>query len=365
MRIAQIAPVVERVPPKKYGGTERVVYVLTEELVKRGHDVTLFASRDSVTSAHLIATTTKSARELHKGRYYETQVRTLAHVGYAYRMQSEFDIIHDHCGINSLPLAVNAKTPVVMTLHGAFNKKNIHIYKTLNNPFNPHFVSVSRRQQDVLPNLNYAGTVYNGLNMENYPFSKKSSGYLLFVGRINREKGVHNAIAVAKRLKLPLIIAAKLDDINKDYFKKYVRPNLGSEIKWIGEVNEKERNILMSKALCFLHPVTWEEPFGLTLIESMATGCPVVAFNKGSIPEIVRHKKSGYVVETLDEMIAAVKNIKKISREYCRDYALDNFNASKMTSSYESLYTKILFEQYEARSILSQHNAQLTTLLAQ
>lgn len=365
MRIAQIAPIIERVPPKKYGGTERVVYALTEELVNKGHDVTLFASRDSITSARLVATTTKSARELHKGRYYETQVRTLAHVGYAYRMQSEFDIIHDHCGINSLPLAVNAKTPVVMTIHGAFNKKNMHIYKTLDNPFNPHFVSVSRRQQDVLPNLNYAGTVYNGLNMESYPFSTKTDGYLLFVGRILKEKGVHNAIEAAKRLKLPLIIAAKLDPLNKGYFSKYIKPNLNGHIKWIGEVTENERNKLMSKAICLLHPVIWEEPFGLTLIEAMATGCPVVAFNKGSIPEIVRHKKSGYVVETVDEVVNAVRNIKKISREYCRDYALDNFNARKMTSSYEFLYTKILFEQYETRSILSSHKAQLTTLLAQ
>ncbi len=365
MRIAQIAPIIERVPPKKYGGLERVVSVMTEELVKRGHDLTLFASRDSITSAHLVATTSKSVRELHKGNQYEAQVKTLAHVGYAYRMQSEFDIIHDHCGIHSLPLAVNAKTPVVMTIHGAFNKKNAHIFKTLNNPFNPHFVSISRRQQDMLPNLNYVGMVHNGLNMEEYPFSSKSDGYLLFVGRINKEKGVHNAIEVARRLKLPLIIAAKLDNMNKGYFQKYIKPNLSESVKWIGEVNEKERNELMSRALCFLHPVTWEEPFGLTLIEAMATGCPVVAFNKGSIPEIVRDKKTGYVVETLDEMVNAVKNIKAISREYCRDYALDTFNADKMVSSYEALYTKILFEQYETRSILSAQKSQFTTLLTQ
>ena len=365
MRIAQIAPVIERVPPKKYGGTERVVHVLTEELVKKGHDVTLFASGDSLTSARLIATTPKSVRELHRGNHYQAQIKTLAHVGYAYRMQSEFDIIHDHCGINGLPLAVNAKTPVVMTLHGAFNKKNIHIYKILNNPFNPYFVSISRRQQEMLPNLNYADNIYNGLIMNEYPFSKESEGYLLFVGRITKEKGVHNAIEVAKSLKLPLIIAAKLDSMNKGFFQKYVKPSLSSEIKWIGEVNEKERNRLMSKALCFLHPATWEEPFGLTLIEAMATGCPVVAFKKGSIPEIVRDKKTGYVVETLDEMVTAVKNIKKISREYCRDYAIDTFSADKMVSSYESLYTKILFEQYETRSILSHQRVQFGTVLAQ
>ena len=178
--------------------------------------------------------------------------------------------------------------------------------------------------------------------MEKYPFSSTHDGYLLYVGRISVEKGVHFAIETALYLNLPLIIAAKLDTKDLAYFNQYIKPHLSESIRWIGEVSEEERNKLMSKAMCFLHPVTWKEPFGLTLIEAMACGCPVIAFKKGSIPEIIIHKKTGFVVLDIHEMIKAVKKINTIKREDCRKHALEKFNTKIMTDEYEKIYQKIL-----------------------
>jgi glycosyltransferase involved in cell wall biosynthesis len=341
MRIAQIGPLIERIPPKKYGGTERVVYHLTEELLKMGHDVTLFASGDSITNAKLSSVYPGALREARMRDLYGLNVWTLLHIGKAYERQGEFDIIHDHNGYISLPTANLADKPVVMTLHGQFTAENRHIYRQLQKPF---FVTISNSQATV-PGLHYAGTIYNGLAMEDYPFSEKHDQYLLYVGRISMEKGVHYAIEVALELHLELIIAAKVDTADVSYFNEYVGPYLSEKIRWIGEVDEAERNRLMSNALCLLHPVVFREPFGLTLIEAMACGCPVVAFNKGSIPEIIAHEKTGYVVNTVEEMIDAVGTIEQINREDCRKHSLEKFNARVMAKAYETLYKKILSQE--------------------
>lgn len=342
MKIAQIANISERVPPKKYGGTERVIYALTEELVHRGHDVTLFASGDSLTSARLVSVYHLSLREAKMADPYGLNPLALQNLGHAYIRQDEFDIIHDHSWLISLPTANLSKTPVVMTVHGAFDLNNRKLFETMTNI---NYVTISKAQAIPMPNLNYAGTVYNGLNMETYPFSDEHEGYLLYVGRIAMDKGTHYAIDVAQYLNKPLIIAAKLDPADQQYYKQYIEPRLSEQIRWVGEVTEEERNRLMSKALCFLHPVTWREPFGLTLIEAMACGAPVVAFKRGAIPEIVKNGKTGFVVEDVDEMIVAVSNIEKISREDCRKHALKNFNAKRMADEYEKIYYKILEEK--------------------
>jgi glycosyltransferase involved in cell wall biosynthesis len=339
MRIAQIAPIIERVPPKKYGGTERVVDALSQELVNRGHEVTLFASGDSITKAKLISVYPRALREAKIKDLYGLNIWTLRNIGLAYQMQNQFDIIHDHCSPVSFPTANIAKTPVVSTFHGPILSEFRPLYRELRNPF---IVTISNSQARPDPTLHYAGTVYNGLQMDHYPFSKEHDGYLLFVGRISMEKGVHHAIDVAQYLDLPLIIAAKLESVDIPYFKEYIEYRLSDQIRWIGEVNEEERNKLMSRAMCFLHPVTWREPFGLTLIEAMACGCPVVAFGKGSIPEIISHEKTGYVVTDIEEMIDAVSNIDKINREDCRNHALENFSAKKMADGYDDVYNKIL-----------------------
>lgn len=345
MKIAQIAPVIERVPPKKYGGIERMVSALTEELVKRGHEVTLYASGDSQTSARLRSVYPRSLREARLRDIYSFNHWTLLNIGMAYAEQHEFDILHDHIFPTSLPVANIAEKPVVMTMHGPFTPENRKIAQSLRRP---HIVTASNAQ--VIPNINHAGTIYHGLSFDNYPFSAEPEDYLLFVGRICMEKGTHHAIEVAQELDMPLIIAAKLDSVDRPYFREYVEPHLSERIQWVGEVENDERNRLMSKAFCFLHPVTWREPFGLTLIEAMACGCPVVAFNKGSIPELVRAGETGYVVEDVESMIDAVEGIKDISRETCRTHALTNFNAQKMADAYETLYQQILSEKESGRA---------------
>ncbi len=342
MRIAQIAPIVERVPPKKYGGTERVIHALTEELVRRGHEVTLFASGDSITSATLKSVYPKSLREAKLKDIYATNTWSLLNIGTAYAMQNEFDIIHDHTGFLGIATANIANTPVVMSMHGPLQPETRQIFTAFRKP---RLVTISDSQSRPAPGLNYAGRVYNGLAMDEYPFSETHDGYLLFVGRISLEKGVHFAIEAAQELNLPLIIAAKLEPVDKPYFQEYIEPRLSENIKWIGEVSESDRNMLMSKAICLLQPVTWREPFGLVLIEAMACGCPVVAFDKGSIPELVQNGKTGYVVEDLESMLDALKNIHTISRSYCREYALENFSAKKMADEYEAVYREILAQE--------------------
>lgn len=349
LRIAQVANIAERVPPHKYGGTERVVYALTEDLVKRGHSVTLFASGDSVTSAKLVAIYPKALRYSKAlDNVYGANILSLLNIGYAYQEQDQFDIIHDHTGYLGLPTANLSKTPVVMTIHGYFGVNEKRIFENLKKPY---LVSISNAQAASAPKLKFIKNVYNGLKMHKFPFSKKQGKYLLFVGRICLEKGVHFAIEAAQYLNMPLIIAAKLDSVadsplDVTYFKQFVEPKLSDQIKWVGEVDETTRNRLMSEAICLLHPITWPEPFGLTLIESMACGTPVVAFKLGSIPEVIEDGKSGYIVEDVSGIIEAVANIGNIDRTYCRKYALSKFGVKNMTDGYEEVYNKILNHIY-------------------
>ncbi len=338
MKIAQIAPIAERVPPKRYGGTERVVYALTEELIKRGHEVTLFASGDSQTSAKLESVYPRALREAKFKDIYGTNDLTMLHIGQAYELQDEFDIIHDHQAPLSLPTANLASTPVVATMHGPFTSENRKIFEMLRSP---NIVTVSQSQLYPLPNINHAGTVYNGLAMKDYPFSDEHDDYLLYVGRISIEKGVHYAVDVAQALDMRLIIAAKVEPIDRPYFKEYIEPRLSDRIQWIGEVDETERNNLMSRARAFLHPVVFREPFGLTLIEAMACGCPVIAFNRGAIPELIKTGVTGYVVEDVEGMMDALHNIDAISRAACREHALTNFSVEKMADGYEAIYKRL------------------------
>lgn len=346
MRIAQIAPIVERLPPKKYGGTERVIYHLTEELVLRGHDVTLFATGDTITSAKLVSVVPKGLRETKGERdIYGFNLHSLLNMGLAYAMADQFDIIHDHNAHMGLPTANVVKTPVVMTWHGPYDEGMAEYFSRLNRP---HLVSISQSQAALAPMLRFAGTVYNGLPMDGYPFSAATGDYLLYVGRIDAEKGVHLAIDAAMRLGKKLIIAAKLDDAVphiKRYFEEEIAPRLeksGGLAEWIGEVDETQRNELMSRATALLHAATWPEPFGLTLIEAGGCGCPVIAFGKGAIPEIVRDGVTGFIVQDVDGMVAAARRIGDIDRAACRAHALRNFSAARMAAGYEAIYRRIL-----------------------
>lgn len=341
MRIAQIAPLVERVPPKKYGGTERVVHALTEELVARGHEVTLFASGDSETSAKLESVFPRSLREAKMKDLYGTNNWSMLNLGLAYELQDEFDIIHDHLAPLSLPTANIATTPTLMTMHGAFSRETRRLFQTLRNP---SVVTISESQVFGAPNIHHIGTVYNGLPMEHYPYSEESDDYLLFVGRISIEKGTHFAVEVAQQLDMPLIIAAKLEPSDEPYYREYVQPHLTERIQWIGEVEEEDRNKLMSRAKCYLHPVTWREPFGLVMIEAAACGAPVVGFDRGSVREVVETGVTGHVVQDLEGMIEAVESIDTIKRSQCRRHALQNFSAKRMADGYEAMYRAVVGE---------------------
>ncbi|MBC7836863.1 glycosyltransferase family 4 protein [Acetobacteraceae bacterium] len=348
MKIAMIAPLVERVPPKKYGGTERLIHSLTEELIRRGHKVTLFASGDSLTSATLNSVAPKGLRELRIKPLYDVNPPLLQSLGRAFAdMKGEFDVIHDSSGYSTLPFAEMSETPVVMTIHGPILPAYMPLYREFRKA---NLVSISRDIGSDFGDLNHIGTVYNGLNMEYYPFSNEHDGYLLYVGRICHDKGTHNAILAAKRLNLPLIIAAKIEETEAGhrYFRKYVKPHLNSQIQWVGEVDEEERNKLMTRAMAFLHPAPWREPFGLTLIEAMACGAPVIAFNRGSIPEIIQDGKTGFVVNNVDELCDAIRKIDTIDRAYTRKYSLENFNEKRMTTGYEEAYKKVIAKQHGA-----------------
>jgi glycosyltransferase involved in cell wall biosynthesis len=265
-------------------------------------------------------------------------------IGLAYDMQKEFDIIHDHNAHLSVAVANMAETPVVMTIHGAFSVEEKEMFNKLRKP---NLVTISDSQSFPAPGLNYIGMVYNGLPMENYPFSDTHENYLLCVGRLISEKGIHFAIEAARQLNMKLIIAAKLEPVGKSYFQEYIEPYLSEDIVWIGEVDTEKRNELMSKAYCFLHPTNWREPFGLTLIEAMACGCPVVAFDKGAIPEIIENGKTGFVVQDVETMVEAIKSVEKIDRQYCRDYALEHFSAKKMADGYEEIYKEAIKRKKE------------------
>jgi glycosyltransferase involved in cell wall biosynthesis len=345
MRIAQIAPLAERVPPEKYGGTERVIYHLTEELVKMGHDVTLFASGDSITSAKLVSVYPVSLRKSKLKDIYGYNVYSILNMGLAYASQDKFDIIHDHNPHMGLPVANLAQTPVVMTWHGPFDEQIRYLFSNLKKPY---VVSISKSQAAPAPRLNWIGNVYNGLSMEDYPFGEQAGDYLLYVGRVDMEKGLHTAIDAAVRLRMKLVVAAKVDLIVphvREYYEKYILPRLNQHknlITWVGEVGEPERNELMKNALCILHPITWPEPFGLTVIEAMACGCPVVANNLGSMPELIIHGKTGFLAHSFEEFIAGIQNIRTIDRAFCRQHALNNFSAKKMAQGYLRSYRKAI-----------------------
>lgn len=339
MRIAQIAPLNQRVPPPRYGGTERVVSYLTEELVRRGHKVTLFSAAGSETKAELASVVPHPLREAH---ILDSTPFTVAEVAKVYKLAEKFDIIHNHAWPDYLTFAAasQSKTPTVTTLHNPFFPETRRVfdeYKNLN------FVSISNNQRKSNKKLNYCGTVYNSIPVEKFPYSKNHDDYLLHVGRISLQKGTHIAIDVATSLKKELIIAAKLDPWEVEYFNQYVAPRLSNgHVHWVGEVDEAERNKLMSKALCLVNPITWKEPFGLAMIESMACGAPVASFKNGSAPEIVEHGKTGFVVENEKQMVRAIKKIGSLERKECRKHVKEKFSVKQMVDSYEDIYRKVI-----------------------
>jgi glycosyltransferase involved in cell wall biosynthesis len=341
LRIAQVAPLYERVPPALYGGTERIVAFLTDELVRRGHDVTVFASGDSRTRGKLCAPIPRALR-LDSGATdsLSPHVIELAQV---FQRASDFDVIHCHVDYLAFPFGRFVATPTLHTLHGRLDLPFLA-------PIFRHFrdvpvVSISDAQRAPLQHLDvaWAGTVYHGLPIEQYPYSPGDGRYLAFLGRICPEKGVDLAIEVAKRAGVPLKIAAKVDPVDREYFEQTIRPLLDHPlIEFTGEIADGDKVRFLGDALAVLFPIDWPEPFGLVMIESLACGTPVIARERGSVPEILVHGRTGFVADTVDELVNAVKRIDIIDRAACRRHVETRFTAARMGDDYEEIYRRLL-----------------------
>ena len=343
MRIAQIAPLWERVPPPGYGGTELVVSLLTEELVRRGHQVTLFASGDSITQATLEAVHPRALRL--DSTVKEYGIYEMLQLSLVYERASDFDIIHSHMGCSALPYAKLVKTPTVHTLHGIFTPDN---EKMFIHACEQPYISISDAQREPHLGLNCVATVYNGVNTSTYDFYPVASqpSYLAFLGRISPEKGAHHAIEIAKQTGLPLKIAGKVDMVDREYYETLIKPEIdGQQIEYLGEANHAQKNKLMGNAIATLFPITWREPFGLVMIESMASGTPVIAMRLGSTQEVINHGVTGFLCQTVEECVAAVDRISAIDRRACRLHVEQHFSVERMTSGYEAVYQALMAER--------------------
>ena len=343
MRIAQVAPLFESVPPKYYGGTERVVSYLTEELVRLGHDVTLFASGDSVTQARLVAGSRRSLRlDKHCVDQLAHQVLMLERV---VQRASSFDVIHFHVDYLHFPFSRRHPTPHLTTLHGRLDIPDlVPLYREFGDV---PVVSISEAQREPLPFANWIGTVYHGLPADLYRFRREPGEYLAFLGRIAPEKRVDRAIEIAKRVGLPLKIAAKVDLVDRQYFEDVVEPLLDDPlVEYVGEIGEREKDEFLGNARVLLFPIDWPEPFGLVMIEAMACGTPVIAFRRGSVPEVMEPGRTGFVVNDLDTAVAAARRVGDLSRQRCREVFEQRFTATQMAYDYLGLYSRLCEERF-------------------
>ena len=342
LRIAQVAPLYERVPPVSYGGTERVVSYLTEELVALGHEVTLFASGDSLTRAQLRAPCSRAVRlDTTCQDPLALHVRML---GWVYDHAVEFDVIHCHTDYLGLPLTRFSPTPTLITLHGRLDIPEIA--PLFSDYADVPLVSISDAQRAPLPRANWIATVNHGLPMDLCTFQPRPGSYLLFLGRISPEKRPDAAIAVARRTGIPLRIAAKVDAVDRAYFKSTIEPLLDDPlVEFLGETSDDQKDKLIGNALALVFPIDWPEPFGLVMIEALACGTPVIGRRRGSVPEVIRDGVTGFVCETDDEMVEAVQRVRGIRRAVCRREFEQRFTAPLMAQHYVSLYRQIAAER--------------------
>jgi glycosyltransferase involved in cell wall biosynthesis len=339
MRIAQIAPLQERVPPHAYGGIELVVSLLTEELVRRGHEVTLFASGDSQTHAHLASVYPRSLRMDPEVQEYEAY--ELLQLSQVYEQANQFDIIHSHVGYTALPFTNLVKTPTVHTLH-SLNPDSYHLFSHYRHQ---PYISISNAQRQPVPELNFVGTVYNGIDTDTYPFHPhpQDPPYLAFLGRFSPEKGPHHAIAVAQQTGWPLKMAGKVDRVDQAFFDQEIAPHIdGKQIEFWGEADHQMKVNLLGNAALTLFPITWQEPFGLVMVESMCTGTPVIGIGLGSVPEVIAHGQSGWVCQRVEEIVAAIPAALALDRQACRDHVLNHFSVASMVNSYLAAYRQVL-----------------------
>ena len=338
MRIAQVAPLIESVPPKHYGGTERIVAYLTEELVRLGHKVTLFASGDSVTSAELVPVCRRSFRQNKRaGDYLSREVLLIDHV---MQRAGEFELIHFHTGCLHYLISRHLTVPHATTLHGRLDTSELlRLYKRFRDL---PMISISNAQRVPWPCANWQATIYHGLPHGLFRFHPEPGGYLAFLGRASPEKRVDRAIEIAKRVGMPLKVAAKVDPADRRYFRRDIEPLLNDpHIEWLGEISDKDKDEFLGNAQALLFPIDWPEPFGLVMIESMACGTPVVAFTGGSVAEVLDDGVTGFVVNDIEQAVEAAGRVRDLSRARCREVFEKRFTANRMANDYINVYTRL------------------------
>lgn len=335
MRIAVVSPPIERVPPPAYGGIEVVVSLIADELVRRGHAVTLYATGDSMTRARLRAACPWPLRtqELTWPLGYE-----LAHLARVLEDADQYDLIHNHYGPMLMAFSRVIRAPMLTTIHGPMPPEAAILWENYVGFYN----SISQAGKANFPDRGYLGVVYNGIDVPSFPFRPEKENFLLFLGRISPEKGTHLAIDAALASNHRLIIAGKIDRVDRGYWETEIHPRVdGQRICFVGEADGPTKRDLLARARVLLHPVTWPEPFGLAMAEAMACGTPVVALRKGSIPEVVADGETGFVVDTLDKMVAAIGRVDEIDPTRCRERVDRLFSVPRMVDGYERLYRRM------------------------
>jgi glycosyltransferase involved in cell wall biosynthesis len=358
MRIAQLAPLIEAVPPAGYGGIELVVSNLTEQLVERGHDVTLFASGDSQTSAKLVPIVERSLRQCSHIKPHMWPAFDCRGLLLLESMQDQFDIVHNHMGWQAIPTVAKFRVPAVSTNHNNIERETRAIY--LANRHQPYVgISHAYKRQNLGDELNYVDVIYNGINLERFEYDRFSErAYLLFIGRLCHDKGTAEAIKLALRLNLPLKLAGKVDTTDVEYFKTEIEPLLGNPLlEYVGEVNEQQKVNLLRGAIALTYPISFEEPFGLVMVESLACGVPVLAFDRGSVREILQDKETAIIDNSVEELASRFPEIATISRQYCREQVQSRFGAALMADRYEAMYERLLYKAFdpEHQSLSSLH----------
>ncbi|HEY9854625.1 MAG TPA: glycosyltransferase family 4 protein [Stenomitos sp.] len=338
MRIAMIAPVWETVPPTAYGGIELIVDLLARYMAAEGHHVTLFATGDSTCEVETQWTEPAALRSLGHDTWNNHMAEAI-HLANAYQSCDRFDLYHNHAGPLGNAFATLCPVPTLTTLHGPILASNERYFRT----FREHpYVSISMAQRKGAPDLAYVANIYHGIETHRYTPGPKQD-YLLFLGRISPEKGTHTAIEAALATGMPLVIAAKVDPYDQTYFEEKIAPHLdGSQIRYIGEVSGARKQEVLSGARALLHLIQWPEPFGLTMAESLASGTPVIAMAHGSIPEVITHGQTGFVVRSLQEAIEAIGRLDELSPETCRREAVARYSVERMVAEYLGVYDQVL-----------------------
>lgn len=339
MKIGQVAPLWERVPPKRYGGTERIVSYLTEELVDRGHDVTLFASGDSITSARLVAPCVQSLRTDEQS--LDPMAPHILMFEQVLQRADDLDIVHFHTDYVQFPMMRRHSVPHVTTLHGRLDIRELApLYREFDDE---PVVSISNSHRGPLPWAHWQATIYHGIPEDLYAPRPTSGSYLAFLGRISPEKGADAAIAIARQVGMPLKIAAKIGEPDRRYFEAAIKPLLRDPlVEFLGEIDDGEKQRLLGEAAALLFPIDWPEPFGLVLIEAMACGTPVIAFRRGSVPEVIDDGITGFVVDDVAGAVRAFERVATFDRVRCRRVFEERFSARRMAEDYLVLYQKLI-----------------------